>query len=60
VLRSFYKAELTRLAAEPDKASKIVHVGVEPVDTTVNEVQMAALTNVTAAVMNTPDAYSIH
>ena len=59
-LRKYYDAELARLAGEPKKANDIVHIGVEPVDATVDIVKMAALTNVTAVVMNTPDAYSIH
>jgi hypothetical protein len=37
-----------------------VHVGVSPVDPAVDTVSLAALTNVAAAIMNTPDAYSIH
>jgi mono/diheme cytochrome c family protein len=59
-LKAFYESELVRFAGEKKKAEELVHVGVTPVDPAVDIVQMAALTNVAAAVMNTPDAYSIH
>jgi len=59
-LRKYYDAELARFDREKNNAQEVVHVGVAPVDSAVDVVRMAALTNVAAAVMNTPDAYSIH
>jgi hypothetical protein len=59
-LRPYYETQLAIFAADKKKAEDLVHVGVEPVDPTVDVTQMAALTNVTAAAMNSPDAYSIH
>ena len=59
-LRAYYGSQLVRFAADRKKAEDVVHAGVAPVDTSVDLAKMAALTNVTAAVMNTPDAYSIH
>jgi hypothetical protein len=59
-LRSYYDNELARFATERKKAEDLVHIGVTPVDPDIDLVKMAALTNVTAAAMNTPDAYSIH
>jgi hypothetical protein len=59
-LRKYYDAQLGEMDSDRQKAEKLVHVGVAPVDSSVDLVKMAALTNVTAAVMNTPDAYSIH
>ena len=59
-LRPYYDSQLTLFGADRKKAEDLVHVGVEPVDGTVDLAQMAALTNVAAAVMNSPDAYSIH
>jgi cytochrome c553 len=59
-LRSYFDAELKRFGAEPEKARQVVQLGVTPVDATLDAARLAALTNVVAAVMNTPDAYSIH
>ncbi len=56
----YYSAELARFGADAKKAAAVVKVGVAPVDTSVDTVQLAALTNVAVAVMNTPDAYSVH
>jgi len=59
-LRPYYDSQLTLFEADKKRAEDLVHVGVEPVDSTVDVAQMAALANVAAAVMNSPDAYSIH
>ena len=59
-LRSYYDAQLGEMDRDRKKAEEVVHVGVAPIDSTVDIVKMAALSNVAAAVMNTPDAYSIH
>jgi Protein of unknown function (DUF1553)/Protein of unknown function (DUF1549)/Concanavalin A-like lectin/glucanases superfamily/Planctomycete cytochrome C len=59
LLRSYYEAQRTEFAAEPDKAVQLLSIGVTPVPTDADNISLAALTNVTAAVMNTPDAYSI-
>jgi hypothetical protein len=59
-LRPYYDSQLAVFGADPKKAEDLVHVGVAPVDSTIDVVRMAALTNVAAAVMNSPDAYSIH
>jgi len=59
-LTSYYDAELKRFSADTSKVQAVIHIGVTPVDTTVDPVRLAALTNVASAVMNTPDAYSIH
>jgi hypothetical protein len=58
-LRTYYDNQLAHFAADRKKAEDLVHMGVAPLDAGVDPVKMAALTNVTAAVMNTPDAYSI-
>ena len=59
-LRPYYELQLAIFAADKKKAEDLVHAGVQPVDPSVDVGRMAALTNVTAAVMNSPDAYSIH
>jgi hypothetical protein len=59
-LRPYYEAEIEKFSVDKQKAADLVKVGVTPVDSTVDLVKLAALTDVTAAVMNTPDAYSVH
>jgi len=59
-LRNYYDAQLAEMDTDRKKAEEVVHVGVAPIDPTLDVVKMAALSNVAAAVMNTPDAYSIH
>jgi hypothetical protein len=39
---------------------KLIAIGLAPVDSQVDPVNLAALTVVTAGVMNTPDAYTLH
>jgi hypothetical protein len=58
-MRAYYESQLRRYAQDADAASKLVTVGVSPVDATLDKAQLAALMNLTAAVMNTPDAYSL-
>jgi hypothetical protein len=58
-LRDYYDAEVRRYAADPSAAAALVRMGVMPVDESLDATRLAALTNVTAAVMNTPDAYSL-
>ena len=59
-LSAYYETERKRFGVETKKAQELIHVGVTPVDSTVEPAQLAALTSVVTAVMNTPDAYSIH
>ena len=59
-LRPYYELQLAKFAADKKKAADLVNAGVQPVDQSVDVSQMAALMDVTAAVMNTPDAYSVH
>jgi hypothetical protein len=58
-MRAYYDAQLQRYARDKDAAATLVQVGVTPVDPQVDKVQLAALMNLTAAIMNTPDAYSL-
>jgi hypothetical protein len=60
VFAQYYESEIARFSVEKEKAAAVVHIGVTPVDDSVDLTKLAALTNVAAAVMNTPDAYSIH
>ena len=58
-LKAYRAAELARLSAEPGAARKILAVGVARTDASVDPLQLAAMTQLTAAVMNTPDAYTL-
>jgi hypothetical protein len=58
-MRAYLDAQVERYSADKDAAVKLVKAGVTPVDPRVDVVQLAALMNVTAVVMNTPDAYSL-
>jgi hypothetical protein len=60
LFQKYYESEEMRFSEERTKAAEVVHIGVTPVDDSVDVAKLAALTNVAAAVMNTPDAYSIH
>jgi hypothetical protein len=59
-MRAYFDGQVQRYSADRKAAADLVKVGVTPVDQTVDVVQLAALMNLTAGVMNTPDAYSIH
>ena len=59
-MRAYYDAQVRRYTGDPAAATALITVGVAPVDPAVDPARLAALMNVTASVMNTPDAYSIH
>jgi hypothetical protein len=58
-IRKFRTAELTHMQQKPDEVKKLLAIGVSPVDPTVDPTQLAAMTVLTAGVMNTPDAYTL-
>jgi hypothetical protein len=58
-LREYFDAQLARFGGDRDAADKLLASGITPVDPKLDKVQLAALTNVTTVVMNTPDAYSL-
>jgi hypothetical protein len=57
--KKLFDAELTRMKAKPEKAKKLLAIGVAPVDPSADPAKLAAMTVVTAGVMNTPDAYTL-
>jgi len=59
-MRAYYDAQIQRYAQDRTAALALVKVGVAPVKSQLDPAHVAALMNVTAVVMNTPDAYSIH
>jgi len=58
-MRDYYQSQLARYSKDHDSAAQLVNVGVTPVDASVDVVKLAAMTNLTTVVMNTPDAYSL-
>ena len=58
-LRDYYERELDRFREQPANADLLVQTGVVSLDPDLDVPRLAALTNVAAVVMNTPDAYSI-
>jgi hypothetical protein len=57
--RRFLAAEQARMQAHPDEAKKLLAIGVAPGDPGLDPLKVAAMTVVTAGVMNTPDAYTL-
>ena len=58
-IRKFRDGELAHLQSKPDEAKKLLAIGVTPADPAVDPNQLAAMTVLTASVMNTPDAYTL-
>jgi hypothetical protein len=58
-LRSYFDAQLARYGSDKAAAAQLIDVGVSPLASDVDPVELAALLNVTTVIMNTPDAYSL-
>ncbi|HWG76673.1 MAG TPA: DUF1549 domain-containing protein [Steroidobacteraceae bacterium] len=58
-LSSYYDKRLQRYQSDPKAAAKLVNVGVEPIDSSVSAVKLAAMTNVATLIMNAPDSYFV-
>ena len=58
-LRAYYDAQLQRYASDGAAAEKLMHNGVSPTPPGADVARLAALTNLTAVIMNTPDAYTL-
>jgi hypothetical protein len=58
-IRAYRDSEVARMKASPDEAKKLIAIGLAPADPEIDPVELAALTVVTAGVMNTPDAYTL-
>jgi hypothetical protein len=59
-MRAYFDSQVARFKSDTDGAAKLLKSGVTPVDVTLDQSQLAALTNLAAVVMNTPDAYMVH
>jgi hypothetical protein len=58
-MKAYRSLQLARMREAPDDAKKLIAVGLAAADPEVDPVGLAALTVVTAGVMNTPDAYTL-
>lgn len=58
-LASYYVDQQAAFGADPAKAIALLEVGVTGPDPTLDPPTLAALTNVAAVVMNSPDAYTV-
>jgi hypothetical protein len=58
-LKTYYAAQADHFGRKPGEAAKLLSAGVAPLDAKADPARLAALTMVAAAVMNSPDAYSI-
>jgi hypothetical protein len=58
-IKRYRASETALMQKSPDEVKKLLAMGVAPADPSVDPVQLAAMTMVTASVMNTPDAYTL-
>jgi hypothetical protein len=58
-IKEYRASEVALMKESPDEVKRLLAIGYAPVDPAVDPVQLAALTVVTASVMNTPDAYTL-
>lgn len=58
-LTAYREAEEARLSNAREDVDKLMAIGVAPVDPQIDKVQLASLTMVAAAAMNSPDAYTL-
>jgi hypothetical protein len=58
-IKGYRVSEVALMQTSPDEVNKLLAIGLAAADPVVDPVQLAALTVVTASVMNTPDAYTL-
>jgi hypothetical protein len=59
ILAKYREAQVAHMTRAPEDARKLMRIGVSPANATLDQAQVAALTMVAAAVMNSPDAYTL-
>jgi hypothetical protein len=59
VLRDYFIEQRGSYSGNEAKIASVLDVGVTPADPALDRATLAALTNVTALVMNSPDAYTV-
>jgi Protein of unknown function (DUF1553)/Protein of unknown function (DUF1549)/Concanavalin A-like lectin/glucanases superfamily/Planctomycete cytochrome C len=58
-IKAYRMSEVALMRESPDEVKKLIAIGLAPADPEVDPVELAALTVVTATVMNTPDAHTV-
>ncbi len=58
-IKGYRASEVALMQKSPDEVKKLIAIGAATADPAVDPVELAALTVVTASVMNTPDAYTL-
>ncbi|HEY4029839.1 MAG TPA: DUF1553 domain-containing protein, partial [Caulobacteraceae bacterium] len=58
-MKRFRAQEAAWMKGQPDEVKKLLAIGVAPVDPSIDPAELAAMTMVTAGVMNSPDAYTL-
>jgi hypothetical protein len=58
-IKAYRASEVALMRESPDEVKKLIAIGLAPADPEVDPAELAALTVVTATVMNTPDAYTV-
>jgi hypothetical protein len=58
-MRGYLAEQTDRFGKKPDSVAKLIKVGVVPADASIEPVKLAAMTMVTAGVMNSPAAYNL-
>jgi hypothetical protein len=59
ILSDYYSQQRAAYSDDDAKIASVLDVGVVPADAALDRTQLAALTNVAALVMNSPDAYTV-
>jgi hypothetical protein len=59
LLSDFYSRELNEYGANPEKTRALLELGVVPAPDSLGPAELAAMTQVAALVMNSPDAYTV-
>jgi hypothetical protein len=59
LLRKYYEQQRDEFGADKAKRDALLKVGVTPADATLDATALAALTNVAAVIMNSPDAFTV-
>ena len=59
VLRDYYREQLAAYGGNDAKIASVLDIGVVPADPALDRTSLAALTNVAALVMSSPDAYTV-
>jgi hypothetical protein len=59
LLMKYREAQVAHMRTAHDDVAKLMSIGIAPADASLDRTQVAALTMVAAAVMNSPDAYTL-